>query len=769
MCKKIKSIVQKIKQDKSFRKKYIYYYGLTFAFPIIFILLANLITQQIVREQVLRSNERTLKQFFGFVDGKIESMVGTAYDIVLNQEIQEYARFDAKEAVEKTYKKVNLLGVLKEYCSTDGYKDVFVWFPHSGRVLSGMNPMAESSGLTEYCTSYYMDEDALELRIQEMLNRDSVSPLFYSVNIDKYKQYFSLSLNRFRKSSKIQNYILTLVMDCSFMDNWIGEGVLGEGEDALLFSESGELLYSYRKTGMEVLPEAYRDTGVYEVEKEGELYTFLVQESKTMGGYYAVEISQDVFFEPLSRVRVISIATIFISFFVGAFVIYRMSCNTYQPLELILTQLQKETEQKFDSNRQNEFEFIAELLKKKEDNKKLDHSRKRREREEERKKALLFATLEGREVSDGEIQYLESCMVGSEKFFGGILLLKQCGKVGWDLLPFVVTNIFEELFAEKCKCDILSFSGSRHVILVSFTKEENYEELEKLVETGINFLQQYFGIRALFGEGDISNDVWGLHNLYREAQQALEYSFLQEDETIIHFKDIKGRQMKLPFVDENPVYYIINDFLKKEKVQVNTARIFLDEMLQTYGINENASMETVSYFRYEMINALNRVWANSNEEYFKRQSYVKELTDAESLRKYVTCLEKILFETGKLFQYNRRRTGIAEQVKQYVDQNYFNPELSVTFIGKHFCMQGAYLAKIFREEYDVLMLNYISSVRITHVKKMLKESDLSINDIAERTGFLSGDVMIKSFKKLVGITPGKYRTAENVDDSVDII
>ena len=78
-------------------------------------------------------------------------MVGTAYDIVLNQEIQEYARFNAKEAAEKNYKKVELLGVLKEYCSTDGYKDVFVWFPHSGRVLSGMNPMAESSVLTEYC------------------------------------------------------------------------------------------------------------------------------------------------------------------------------------------------------------------------------------------------------------------------------------------------------------------------------------------------------------------------------------------------------------------------------------------------------------------------------------------------------------------------------------------------------------------------------------------------------------------------------------------
>ena len=49
LLKKIKSIVQKIKQDRSFRKKYIYYYSLTFAFPIIFILLANLITQQIFR------------------------------------------------------------------------------------------------------------------------------------------------------------------------------------------------------------------------------------------------------------------------------------------------------------------------------------------------------------------------------------------------------------------------------------------------------------------------------------------------------------------------------------------------------------------------------------------------------------------------------------------------------------------------------------------------------------------------------------------------
>ncbi len=755
------SFMQKIKQDRSFRKRYIYYYALTFTFPIFFILLANLITQQIVREQVLHTNERTLKQFWWLMDEKIESIVENAYAIVLDQKIQEYAKFDTEEDGKRTDKKVKLIDLLREYHSDDVYKDVFVWFLHNDQVVSGMNPVAESSDLSDYCRNYYKKEN-FKTKIQEIIKYEEVPLILYPVDIDNDKQYFALSMKRFRTNSKIQNYVLTLVLDCDFINNYVATGVLGEGEDVLLFNKNGKLLYSYKKAGMETLPEECRDTGVYEVERDGKLFTFLVQKSEIMEGYYAVEISRDVLFEPLLKVRGISIATFFICIIVGSFVIHQMSRSTYRPLEAILSQLQKEMKQKFDSNKQNEFEFIAELMGKKSEKKNMDYLWKKEARDERRRKDLLFSALEGCEMNDIETKFLEKCMLHSDCFWGGVLVFKNCGKVGWDLLSFVITNIFEEFFEERCKCDILSFSSSRHVILLGLQKEENFEEIEMILGKGIDYLEQYLGLEAVFGIGNISNDLYGLHNLYREAQQALEYSFLLENESIIRYKDISERQIQLPFSNESAMFYMVNDFLKKEKAQTD-ARKFLKEVLQVYGINESVSMETVSYFQYEVINCLNRIWAKSNVEYFKRQSYLSDLVEAETWKKYLISLEKILCETAKAFRYNRKRSSIAEQIKLYIDENYFNPNLCVVSIGEHFGMQAAYLSKMFREEYGVLMLNYISNVRCSKAKKLLNDTDLDVKDIAEKTGFLSADVMIKTFKKFVGITPGKYRVLENIE------
>ena len=50
--------IKKVLEDKSYRKKYRYYYALTFLIPIMVILLANILSQNIVKAQVIQSNER---------------------------------------------------------------------------------------------------------------------------------------------------------------------------------------------------------------------------------------------------------------------------------------------------------------------------------------------------------------------------------------------------------------------------------------------------------------------------------------------------------------------------------------------------------------------------------------------------------------------------------------------------------------------------------------------------------------------------------------
>ena len=55
-------------------------------------------------------------------------------------------------------------------------------------------------------------------------------------------------------------------------------------------------------------------------------------------------------------------------------------------------------------------------------------------------------------------------------------------------------------------------------------------------------------------------------------------------------------------------------------------------------------------------------------------------------------------------------------------------------------------------------VNYLRLLRINKSKMLLKNTDMNIEDIAKNVGYASSVVLIRNFKKVMGITPSQYRT-----------
>lgn len=750
-------------KDKSFRRKYKYYYALTFITPVLVILLANMYSSQILKKQILKSNEKVLKQFFDLVEGEMAGVLKDAYSIAIDLEVQEYGGFITQEKNIDLSKKASLVDKLNNYCI--GYEDVFVWYSDKDYVVSGINPVAVTTftGLEAYSKAFYGENERIQTEMQGALNNKALSQILWPITQEEESQCFAVSINRYQGISKLPNYVMALVVDASFIERCIGDGVLVQGENAMLFNEEGELLYSHEPLGTSFLEEKYRSTGTYEIEKDGKRSTFLVRKSKTMEGYYAIEIPHELFYKDLFNVQKISYWGIAVSILIGSIVMRWMSNSTYQPLEQLLTRFQEEMERRYEPKKNNEFEFLEEVLEQR-GNEKSSITVNAKERDEKRRKKLLLVALEGRELNEAEIEFLEKQASLFPCFSGGILMLKNCGKVGWELIGFVVTNIFEEIFQEEYSCAVISVSFNRYVIVLNKETEVCEERVEQLLKKGIGFMEQYLGIYAQFGMGNVCEGLYNLRNMYRQGQYALEYCFFKEKETIIHYRDVQGRYAELPFSPETPMANMVREFINQENIVEISARECVNRIIKKYRLHEESSVETVTYFKYEVLKVLNGVWSDCDMEYFLRQSYIQQLNEAAYFEKYIACLASIICETAKQSQIKRTKNSLADQVKKYVDENYMDADLSVASIGDAFGMQAAYLSKIFREEYGMLILNYISSMRINHAKKLLKESKLTINEIAQSTGFLSGNVLIKTFKKYTGVTPGKYRTANAAMD-----
>lgn len=95
-------------------------------------------------------------------------------------------------------------------------------------------------------------------------------------------------------------------------------------------------------------------------------------------------------------------------------------------------------------------------------------------------------------------------------------------------------------------------------------------------------------------------------------------------------------------------------------------------------------------------------------------------------------------------------------VKAFLDEHY-TEKLTLDFLSASFYIDKFYLSKIFKETYGVTINSYILSKRITQAKKLLRFSDLSIDEIGSRVGMNDANYFSRSFKKLEGISPSEYK------------
>lgn len=80
-------------------------------------------------------------------------------------------------------------------------------------------------------------------------------------------------------------------------------------------------------------------------------------------------------------------------------------------------------------------------------------------------------------------------------------------------------------------------------------------------------------------------------------------------------------------------------------------------------------------------------------------------------------------------------------------------------------MSLSYIGRVFRRVGNTSFLKYLTEVRISAAKQLLTTSDLPVNEIGRQVGIDNPNTLIRTFKKVVGVTPGQFRVANQKIDS----
>ena len=104
----------------------------------------------------------------------------------------------------------------------------------------------------------------------------------------------------------------------------------------------------------------------------------------------------------------------------------------------------------------------------------------------------------------------------------------------------------------------------------------------------------------------------------------------------------------------------------------------------------------------------------------------------------------------------KRSDGIMKAFGELLMEN-IRKETSVEFYAERLCISKQYLSLIVKEKTQVSVGKIIAIMRIEEASRLLRNPDLTLQQVAEKLSFSDQSSFGKFFKKHSGMTPMKYR------------
>lgn len=221
------------------------------------------------------------------------------------------------------------------------------------------------------------------------------------------------------------------------------------------------------------------------------------------------------------------------------------------------------------------------------------------------------------------------------------------------------------------------------------------------------------------------------------------------------------------------IHYVLSGkgYFKGEVVSKGEGFLITPEMCKEYYpdpdepwsllwiISEDEKMNEL----FEIFNADKKTGIFSFDYVLQVQRLANELVNAsvrlynsfELLGKFLTIFA-CHFKSAETAPKLKNEDIYVEAAEKYINTNIQMPvtvdELT-TFLG----VSQPYLFKIFKKHFLVSPKEYIIEKKMSYAQELLKNSDLSITDIAKSVGYNDVLGFSKLFKKKVGISPQKYK------------
>lgn len=307
----------------------------------------------------------------------------------------------------------------------------------------------------------------------------------------------------------------------------------------------------------------------------------------------------------------------------------------------------------------------------------------------------------------------------------------------YRFITFSSENRITAFAAEHWTSDLGQFTlqtgRNKYSSLVGYVSQDKYREwVSQLADRAAKFI----------GISGVESGDFMFSNLYKQADIAFCTAMLAGvSEPLVYTRFMSGESERL-----------LSELVKmvEEALKGNDASVCLCLLNQLSMTCSGLMLDRVAEI-YNLLIGLFKRFRFFDADAFESYSYRRLASEFKGFSD--------IFEFFKQsFQANEDPANfLTQNIIQYIDDHY-TEDLHLPDLAAQYHFSPSYFSALFKKKTGSTLIKYITSKRIVLAKRLLCESNLSIQDIVERVGYNDYFQFIKIFKREIGISPGQFRS-----------
>ncbi|WP_338786848.1 response regulator [Metabacillus sp. FJAT-53654] len=225
----------------------------------------------------------------------------------------------------------------------------------------------------------------------------------------------------------------------------------------------------------------------------------------------------------------------------------------------------------------------------------------------------------------------------------------------------------------------------------------------------------------------------------------------------LQFLELPLRSPELFAVLQCPEYFANKPLMKEKEKQMFMFSIenIVSELLDPYN---------KVIFRDETGLIIIILWKYVPDEMFKRIEKVIQEYLKMTINMYVELVEGELEEVSVVYRQCKDLmkneltiSPIVRRARQYIETHFAEPTITLELVAKTLQVSPVYLSRMIKQELGMSFVSLVTNMKMKKAIQLLNSTDLPIVEIAEQVGYDTQHYFSTAFKKVMGVSPIKYR------------